>query len=346
MGFHMFRWIWLLALGLASSATASPLFSGPDILEVTLSGPLSTLFAQKKDRLEYGFEITAEGQTRHVAVRIRGKSRIEVCRFPPLRLNFAADDTADSVFEFQDKLKLVTHCRSNNARAENSVLNEYLAYRIFNLISEKSYRVRLLKIRYEDSVGKQKHLERPYYGFLIESDEALASRLGGRVAELEGVVYSKLDQMQIALLNVFYYLIGNRDWSLVKAEGADACCHNLDLYDVENSLVAVPYDFDLSGLVGAMYSGPMRRNLNRFIGRKYNGYCQSSIETVGDALRRIKSQRAEMLSLAQDLPAVEREYAENRRKFLQEFFDEAESEQALLDQFAKDCIGKKRSANR
>jgi hypothetical protein len=160
----MHQRIWLLALGLAASANASPLFDGHDPIDVTLSGPLTTLFSQKKDREEHAFEITADGAKVSVAVRIRGKSRVEVCRFTPLRLNFAADETADSLFADQDKLKLVTHCRSNNARAENSVLNEYLAYRIFNVISDKSYRVRLLRIHYEDTLGKQRHLDRPYYG--------------------------------------------------------------------------------------------------------------------------------------------------------------------------------------
>ncbi len=339
----MLRWTGLLALGLATSATASPLFDGHDPLEVTLSGPLTTLFKYKKRRNEYPFEITAAGEKLNVQVRIRGKSRVEVCRFPPLRLNFADDETAGSVFAAQDKLKLVTHCRGDSVRAENSVLNEYLAYRIFNAISDRSYRVRLLKVRYEDTLGKQRHLQRHYYGFLIESNAALAARLGGEVAELDGVFYSRLDQTQIALLNVYYYLIGNRDWSLVKAESADACCHNLDLIDVAGSLVAVPYDFDLSGLVNAVYPGPKQRNLNRFVGRKYNGYCQSSIDTVGDALRRIKSLQEEITLLAENLPSIHSDYVQERREFLQEFFDEAEAEQALLDRFAKDCIGKKQS---
>jgi hypothetical protein len=335
----MHQSIWLLTLGLAAPADASPLFDGHEPIDVMLSGPLTTLFSKKKDREEHAFEITAAGATVNVAVRIRGKSRVKACRFTPLRLNFAAARTTDSLFADQDKLKLVTHCRSNNARAENSVLNEYLAYRIFNIISDKSYRVRLLRIHYEDTLGKQRHLERPYYGFVIESDTALAARLGGEVAELEGVLYSKLDQTQMALLNVFYYLIGNRDWSLVTAETADACCHNLDLVDVAGSVVAVPYDFDLSGLVRAIYPGPVRRNLNRFVGRKYNGYCQSPIGTVGNALRQIKSLREEIMSLAENLPSVQSDYAKERREFLQEFFEEAEAEQALLDRFAKDCIG-------
>jgi hypothetical protein len=336
------RGIWLLSIGLASSATASPLFDVHDVLEVTLSGPLTTLLSHKKDRDEYAFEITVEGEKLDVAVRVRGNSRVEVCGFPPLRLNFAAKETTNSIFVAQDKLKLVTHCRSGNTRAENSLLNEYLVYRIFNLVSAKSYRVRLLRIRYEDTLGKQKHLQRPYYGFLIESDVALAERLGGQVAELDGVVYSRLDQDQIALLNVFYYLIGNRDWSLVTAESADTCCHNLDLVDVEGSLVAIPYDFDLSGLVNALYPGPKRRNLNRYVGRKYNGYCKSPIDTVAVALRQLKSRQADIVSLAEKHPATSSDYAKERLEFLQEFFEEAESEQALLDRFAKDCIGKRR----
>ena len=49
------------------------------------------------------------------------------------------------------------------------------------------------------------------------------------------------------------------------------------------------------------------------------------------------------MPFAESLPATQSDYAEKRHEFLREFFEEADAEQALLDRFAKDCIGKKKS---
>jgi hypothetical protein len=331
----------LALLVLTSNVSASTLFEDNSLLEITLTGPLNSMVRRPNDREEYPFVLSVGGVDLDVDVRIRGKSRVVVCLFPPLRLDFKKKGNDHSVFRQQDKLKLVTHCKNDSARAENSLLNEYLAYRIFNLISDKSYRVRLLKVKYEDTLGKQRHLDRPYFGFLIESDKDIAKRLGGKVAVEEGVRYSLLDQYQTALLNVFYYLIGNKDWSLIKAEESDSCCHNLDLIDVDRRLVPIPYDFDLSGIADALYTGPNRRSLNRFIKRKYNGHCKSPVDMVGEALGVVSSLEVEIMDEASGLPASKPSYLKKRIKFLQEFFEEARDEEALLREFEKDCVGRR-----
>jgi len=331
--------IFLALLVPASNASASTLFEDNSVLEVTLTGPLTLMIRRPIDRSEFPFVLSVDGVDLDVDVKVRGNSRVVVCLFPPLRFDFARKDNEKSVFRQQDKLKLVTHCKNDSAKAENSLLNEYLAYRIFNLISDKSYRVRLLNVKYEDTLGKQRHLDRPYFGFLIESDKEIAKRLGGKVAVEEGVRYSLLDQYQTALLNVFFYLIGNKDWSLIKAETSDSCCHNLDLIEVDRRLVSIPYDFDLSGIVDAMYSGPNRKSLNRFIKRKYNGHCKSPIDMVGEALGAVSSLESEIMDEAAAIPATKPKYLKNRIKFLQEFFDEARDEEALLREFENDCVG-------
>jgi hypothetical protein len=88
-----------------------------------------------------------------------------------------------------------------------------------------------LRIQYEDTDGGLKHLDRPYYGFLIESDKELAARIGGKVAVVGSVPYSRLNDYQTALVYVFQYLIGNTDWSFVSAEGEEVCCHNAHLVE-------------------------------------------------------------------------------------------------------------------
>ena len=187
------RKLLILFTGLAAlPAAASSLFDENSIVEITLRGPLSSVIADKRNREERPFTLSLGGETFNVRVRIRGNSRVQACAFPPLRLNFKKGELKGTTLEGEDKLKLVTHCRNGSERSQDSLLNEYAAYRAFEAMSSFSYRVRLLKVYYEDTDGKQSKLDDPQFGFLIESHEGLAGRLGGQVAKLEAILFSEL----------------------------------------------------------------------------------------------------------------------------------------------------------
>ena len=73
-------------------------------------GPLAAAVSDKRNRAELPFILVVDGHKYSIKVRVRGKSRVRTCAFPPLRLNFSSIDTINTVFAVQDKLKLVTHC--------------------------------------------------------------------------------------------------------------------------------------------------------------------------------------------------------------------------------------------
>jgi len=99
------------------------------------------------------------------------------CPFPPIRLNPQKGEPRGTVFDGQDKLKLVTHCHDWDSFEQN-VLEEYLVYRIYNQLTDVSFRVQLVEITYLDTGGENDPLTR--MGFLIENEDAMASRVGGR----------------------------------------------------------------------------------------------------------------------------------------------------------------------
>jgi len=117
-----------------------------------------------------------------------------------LRLDFSARASESTLFAGRDRLKLVTHC-NNRSRDADNVIDEYLAYRIFNTISALSYRVRLLRIHYVDTerIGDAA-LQR--WGFLVESDEDLAARTGVTIADIAAIPYSRVNHEQAALMYV------------------------------------------------------------------------------------------------------------------------------------------------
>jgi hypothetical protein len=330
----------LAIIGLLVSSAALPdsFFDTDDVLELELEGPLHTLIDNKEDRTEYPFTLREGGIEQSIKVRVRGKSRIRVCDFPPLRLRFGNDTPISSAFADQEKIKLVTHCRGEE-RGEKNVVEEYAAYRIFNLLSDVAYRVRLARIRYIDSEGRLDELQESRMAFFIEPKATLARRAEGAFVDYPGIKLSWLNHDQASLVYVFQYWIGNTDWSLVAATGEEFCCHNGDLLEIDSEVFYVPYDFDLSGLVSASYAKPdpalRLRNVSQ---RRYRGYCIDR-DALQAALQRIKTHKEEIVATIESLPLLNQKDKDNRIKYLGDAFKKSEKEVKMLKSFEKYCLG-------
>ena len=327
----------LALLCVSAQAGASPLFNDNAVIDVELTGPIGLLIKNKKERNELPFVLKANGVEHHVQVRVRGKSRLRVCAFPPLRFNFSTRDTEQMVFADQDKLKLVTHCRSKDI-AETDALQEFAAYRIFNLISDVGYRVRLLHITYRDTDERRKNEVIVRYGFLIESQAELADRIGGRPAKVTGVSLRSLDDRQAALVYVFQYMIGNTDWSMAKADDDDVCCHNGDILEIESKHFYVPYDFDLAGLVNAKYAYPdPALRIRKVTQRMYRGYCTSR-DTLQSALGMVRKRKVDILGVLSEIPGLPEDEQAMSIDYLSQFFTRAEDEEKMLQSFERRCL--------
>jgi hypothetical protein len=316
---------------------AETLFDSDEVIEITLTGPLDSVLDDKKQKREQPFVLQVDGLDVNILARVRGNSRLRVCHLPPLRLNFINDEAQQTVFEGQKKLRLVTLCRKGE-RGRMDVLEEYAAYRIFNLLSDISYKVRLLHITYVDTDGRSKLASQPSYAFAIEPKEQLVERVGGEWVELPGVKMSQVAEHQTALVFVFEYLIGNTDWSFALADGDDACCHNGDLLKINGKLNYVPYDFDLAGLVNAAYAKPDRSfRIRKVTSRLYRGYCLSP-EALEDAIQIFKSKRDDIFAVLSGIPGYSGKDAEKNIKYLDTFFEQAQNEAKLLDLYERSCI--------
>jgi len=330
------RWLAVSLLLASAAGLASPLFENDGVLEITLAGPLSTAIEDTEKRNEYRFALEVAGSAIDVDVRVRGVSRVRVCKFPPLRFHFSGSDAADTVFASQKKLKLVTHCKGS-ADYEQNVLEEYAAYRIFNVLSDVSFRTRLARIRYVDTDDPGSP-ELVRHGFFIESDRALADRNGGSIIDTRRVTKNYLDEAQTALAFVFQYLIGNTDWSLVRAIDDDTCCHNGLLVDIEEQHFYVPYDFDLAGLVNARYAkaDPSLR-IRRVTQRRYRGYCMRG-EALREGLRTVLGHHDAIIGVIKNLPQLSEKGIESRARYLEGFFEAAANEDKLLRRFESRCL--------
>lgn len=333
----MLRRLVLITVFWASLSGAAPLFEDDTVVDITLRGPVSTLFRDTEDRTERVFSLTVDGTAYPVGVRVRGNSRLRVCKFYPLRLNLEPDQYASTVFAGQDRLKLVTHCR-NYDEGEQDLLEEYLAYRIFNVITDLSYRARLLRITYEDSDGGLDPDASPRYGFVIEPDWHLASRVGASSVELVGMPIKRYERDHAALVFVFQYLIGNTDWGFVKADYDDTCCHNGDLFEMDGQVYFIPYDFDIAGIVNARYAFPdPTLRITRVTRRLYRGLCIER-DVLQRALKAIKSRQPEILEAIEEVSGLNDDSKRTALSYVGKFFDLARDEEKLLNKFEKRCL--------
>src|SRR3954454_15704198 len=170
-------WLPLAFAAPAAAQAPEPLFAAADPIHIRLQAPLSTLIHSRGHQSTIAGSLTdPAGQALPVSLGLRGITRrtSEICDFPPLRVNFTAPPPPTSLFAHQTKLKLVTHCRSS-ASFQQYVLLEYAAYKMFNLLSPRSFGVRLANIDY---VGADGRPIASRVGFFIEELKDVAKRNG------------------------------------------------------------------------------------------------------------------------------------------------------------------------
>jgi hypothetical protein len=331
--------VWLALPGSALAQSAQPLFAESESapLALTIEGPFRTLQRHRRAQPELpGVVRYADASGRavelDVQLRTRGVSRLSLCDFPPLRLNFKTKQAAGTLFEGQDKLKLVTHCKpDDDYRAY--IAQEYEIYRAYNVLTPYSFRVRWASIDYRDTDTGQAFTEP---GFLIEEENAAAERLGMKVVEVKNLDPSALNPRQAAQLALFHYMIGNTDWSPITARPGAMCCHNGALLapDDNTGLIVLPYDFDQSGLIDAAYAAPADKlEIKSVTERLYRGYCALNDE-VEEVVAHMNAVQADVIA-AFDSERVAASHREWAMRYVHDFYalvnDPQRLEASVLD---------------
>lgn len=301
---------------LSDSTRHNVLFSSDSVLTFTLTASFQRIVKDRGDTTmahpaQLNYQRTqGETVTLPVKLQVRGNFRKlwNNCSFPPLYLNVPKKKASQTVFANQNKLKLVTHCEG-----EEYVVREYLVYRLYNLLTDYSFRARLCRVSYVDSVGKRPTETR--WGVLLEDEANLVKRNGGLPNKLRQISMANMDSLHMATLAVFEYLIGNTDWSVPYR-------HNIRLLTVPTlkDPVPVPYDFDQSGIVDAFYARPsenigiasVRERVYRSI-----GYPSALFHRVFDRFNQLKPQ---IYALYANNPHLDSAYVQRTLTYLDEFY--------------------------
>jgi hypothetical protein len=314
------------------------LFRSDDILNVSLFLDLNAFLKKtaKTDSFE-GQMIINPGKpdsiNRKVKISYRGILRYDLCSFPPIQINFTKPLYSDSIKI--RKLKLVTHCEPANITDEY-VIREFLVYKLFNALTDTSLKVRLLKINYIDSKRNKKTIIK--YGFFIEPLEVLAKNTNSSIIELKTLNQNHIMPKVIDRLAIFNYLVSNWDWSVVGQ-------HNVEIlkpisYDAGPLGLAVPYDFDLTGIVNADYAVPPPEiGIQTIRERLFSGLCRTKEVYIED-LREFIDKKEKLYAVINDCPYLNQRSKKDITNFMDEFYDQLQKPKSLdnlLENFLKTC---------
>lgn len=326
-------------------ARSAPLFASHETLLLTLEADFPTM--KREDRGQDSEErpalmrwTDATGATDSLEIQLgtRGNFRLQRknCEFPPLRINVKKGATKGTLFENQDKLKLVVACKLGQSYWERYVLLEYMTYRTLNALTDLSFRVRLARVTYVDSSGRDDPFTR--YAFIIEDDDVMALRNGGRkVPWTSGQLNPRLLENHHAILvDIFQYMIGNTDWSGVEM-------HNMELFQTEDRKTStVPFDFDFSGLVQARYAVPDQSlPIRRVRDRLFRGFCPDQMNRGPEDYETVYAifleKREEIYEMWRNQEGLERDRVKDTLEYFDDFYEILSDPRKIQRQMMATC---------
>lgn len=312
------------------------LFGPEEPLELTISSDLKALVKNKyKDEYQVANVIYNLWDTinisREIRIKPRGEFRLKNCSNPPLRVNVKKTEEIFELLDGLGKLKMVVPCKGSSYY-QSYIFSEYLAYKLYNIITENSFQTRLIKASYFDTSGKVKAGQA--YTFIIESEKNLAKRRECVSIDNERVSGKSLDPETAAIVYLFQYMIGNTDWSVPGL-------HNMKLLkstDVSRPYpIPVTYDFDYSGIVNASYAIPGDHvSIETVTEREYMGYCLPD-EYLDKAFEHFINKEPEMMALIQDFDLISSKLKKTTLKYLEEFFDTIKDPKRRGNVIVKNC---------
>jgi hypothetical protein len=288
----------LAAGNLAAQESASAIdkvkfFTDDSVFQATLSFDLSKLVNGKMKPVYLPATFTCKVNdtiiTEAIRLIARGKTRKKICYMPPVKLDFS--NPGSPKLSPLGSLKMVAACRLSGSY-EQLLLAEYLAYKIYNLLTEKSFRVRLLQLDYVNSRNNKKALTQ--HAFLIEDVKDLAKRNGCKEVKDPNIRGLYTDRVQFTYFSIFQYMIGNTDWGVSTGHN---CVLISSKKDSLAKAFAIPYDFDYSGLLDAEYAVPTEGlGLENIRERLYRGSARTRAE-LDEVLGVFKKQKDNIYEL-------------------------------------------------
>lgn len=303
-----------------NNAVSNTLFKDSEPIELILQMDMQKVLNDKSEDPEYypAFLIQElDGnniQTFNIKIKARGRTRRikNICEFPPLKLNFQKKSTVNTVFEGQDKIKMVTHCQESE-EYQNYALMEYLSYKMYNTVTDNSYRVRMVNVTYKDIRQKYPDIEKT--GFFIEDDDLLAERIGGAITDQRIWSPDSCNHNSVNIFSLFQFMIGNTDWYIHTR-------HNVDIVKLrDDELVPIPFDFDCAGMINPPYATPSPRlPIIRVRDRFFKGSCHTE-NYYHDVIEIYNLKKIAIMSMLENADYLDKRSKKASIKYIEDFYE-------------------------
>ncbi len=296
------------------------LFENDDLLEITLRFDVTTYLRKKPDDDFLKAELIINPErpdsiVRQVRLKTRGEFRRRECQMAPIELNFKKVDFGFSDLDSIGKLKMVTQC-GFGTNDENYLLREYLVYKMFGVITDTSFRVRLVRVNYVDSERGRKPMTQ--WAFFIEPVDLLAERTNTIQINSTNITQKHIFPFVMDRLAMFNYMAGNYDWSIPGQ-------HNVKIFKPENLPanqygIAIPYDFDWSGIVNASYALPVESvGVSNVRERLFLGICRPP-EVFDRHLHLLEAKKDDFYKIVNEFQYLKPKEKEDIIRYLETFF--------------------------
>jgi hypothetical protein len=259
-----------------------------------------------------------------VQIKTRGNMRKQVCFYPPLKIKVPKKQLqAWGMNPEFNEIKVALQCQSGGREAE-WLLKEWFIYQLYQDIGTAALRTRWLKIDVRQD-GKEKIV---LCALLLEDEEEMAFRLGARLAKQGQMNPSVLERENYVRLCFFQYLIANTDWYIHNR-------HNLEFIQAPQfpGIIAIPYDFDYSGLVHTSYAVPHESLPIKSVGERHFQGFQVTETEAKQAARFFLDRKEAILYQFHHLQGLEPYSRKSLLRMADEFFYVLEDEKRLKRTF-------------
>lgn len=272
-----------------------------------------------------------KGDTTSLEVQLatRGHYRLRTCEFLPLKVYFDKEKTKGTLFGGEGSLKLTPHCMKGDRHTQN-IYVEYAVYGMYNLLTPISLKARLADITWVDPGNPKFTITRP--GFWTQDEDDMAKEVRGKILMQQGGTASQMEPHQMALTDVFQYMVGNTDFSL-------SYLHNYRIVQTDTSMNYYPmaYDFDWTGLVDAPYANPdYRLGIRRTTDRLYRGGCHDP-EVLATEVNLFKTKKDSIYGTLREIKGLSPARLKEAEGFLDEFYKELSDPGAVRRVFNQPC---------
>ena len=320
----------------SSKETKIELFSNQQTLPIKLNYSNKVLKKDTNDSTYIASKLSYQNDngswtSLNIDLRARGNFRRNNCYFVPVKISIKKKNYKNTLFDSHKKLKMVVPCQLSKDGNDN-VLNEYLAYKFYEIMSPYHFNTRLVNLELTEPISKKEKIH-SIKAFLIEDDKKIAKQFDGKIVErsIHPMAQEELNSIRVEF---FQYMIGNTDFSNFEQ-------HNASLIFIDKEIYPIPYDFDMSGLVNTSYSVVSetiseKSNISRVTQRVYRGFKRNPvlIEQVRQEYISKKIEMIDIIDKHKSLFENAKEF-ENAREYIQSFFEILENDKEFNKEIIK-----------